>query len=298
MYPILFDFGWHALPLLGTVHIYLGTYGVFFAASALLAWLLWLRVGRLDGLPVERLLDMGFYALLAGLIGSKVGLILTNPGFYLSSVWAFASTIRAAGVLLFGVLTGIATIWIYTRRHGISFWAVLDSAAPSLALGQAIGRLGCLAVGCCYGRQAPGLPWGIRFTDPNAALLSGTPLYDPDDPVGRLNILHPTQIYQGAADFLLFLFLLALARRKLFTGARALIFIALYSISRGTVEFFRGDLERGVFSIPGTSLSLSTSQLICLGGLVVVAIGAPLLSRRSTGSAPSPQLPKPRTRRS
>ncbi len=285
MHPILIDFGWHELPLLGRAHLYIGTYGVLFATAALLAWLLWIRIARRDGLDVERLLDLGFYALLAGLLGSKIGLILTDPGYYLSSLSALATTIRAAGVLLFGVMAAIVTIVVYTRRHAIPLWAVLDSMAPSLALGQAIGRLGCFAAGCCYGRRAPRLPWGVRFTDPAAEQLSGTPLYDPANPEGALNTLHPTQLYQAVADFLLFLFLLYVSRRKAFTGRRALLFIGLYSISRGTIEFFRGDVDRGVYTLPGIGLALSTSQFICLGGLIAVAIAWPILSRRDRENA-------------
>lgn len=293
MHPILVDFGWRELPILGRTHLYLGTYGLLFAAAALAGWLAWIRQARRDGLDLERLLDVGFYALLAGLLGSKIGLILTDPGYYLTNISAFASTLRAAGVLLFGVIAAIVTIALYTRRHNLPFWAVVDSMAPSLALGQSIGRLGCLAAGCCYGKTAPGLSWGIRFTDPVTAFLSGTPLYS--DPPRELvsdvfnnakvlalpeNVLHPTQLYQAGADFLLFLVLLLAARRRTFTGQTALLFIGLYSLSRGAIEFFRGDLERGVFNILGTGLQLSTSQLIAIASLIFVAVAWPLLSSR------------------
>jgi phosphatidylglycerol:prolipoprotein diacylglycerol transferase len=293
MHPILADFGWHELPLIGRTHLYIGTYGVLFASAALIGWLLWIRIAKRDGLDVDRIMDLGFYALLVGLLGSKVGLILTEPSYYLSSLAALSTTLRAAGVLLFGVLAGIVTIVWYSRRHGIPVWAVLDSAAPSLAIAQAVGRLGCFAAGCCYGRRAVNLPWGVRFTDPAAEMLSGTPLYDPSDPERALNILHPTQLYQAAADFGLFLFLLWIARRKGFTGRRALLFIAIYSVTRGAIEFLRGDAERGVFSIPGTSLSLSTSQIICLAGMVFVAIAWPRMKKR--GIVPLPPVAAPAT---
>lgn len=308
MHPILTDFGWHDLPLIGRTHLYIGTYGVLFAGAALIGWLLWIRIARRDGLDVDRIMDLGFYALLAGLLGSKVGLILTEPSYYLSSLAALSSTLRAAGVLLFGVLAGIVTILVYTRRHGIPFWAVLDSAAPSLAIAQAVGRLGCFAAGCCYGRRAINLPWGVRFTDPAAEMLSGTPLYDPADPERSLNILHPTQLYQAAADLGLFLFLLWISRRKSFTGRTALLFIGIYSVTRGAIEFFRGDAERGIFAIPGTSLSLSTSQFICLAGIVFVAASWSRMKKRgivplppvsAPASAPSGRAPssRPRSRR-
>jgi phosphatidylglycerol---prolipoprotein diacylglyceryl transferase len=286
MHPILADFGWHDLPLLGRTHLYIGTYGVIFASAALIAWMLWIRIARRDGFDIDKIMDLGFYALLSGLLGSKIGLILTEPSYYLSSLSALSSTLRAAGVLLFGVIAGIVTIAWYTRRHGIPFWAVLDSLAPSLAIGQAIGRLGCFAAGCCYGRRIAGLPWGVRFTDPAAEMLSGTPLYDPTDPDKSLNILHPTQLYQAGADFALFLFLLWIVRRKGFTGRTALLFIGIYSLTRGAIEFYRGDVERGVFAVPGTGLSLSTSQIICLAGIVFVAVLWPRLKRRGIQPLP------------
>lgn len=297
MHPILIDFGWRTVPLVGRVHLYIGTYGVLFAAAALIGWFLWIRVARRDGFDVEKLLDLGFYALLSGLLGSKIGLILTDPGYYLTSLSALATTIRAAGVLLFGVVAAVVTIAVYTRRHGMDFWAVLDTMAPSLALGQAIGRLGCFAVGCCYGKRAPGLPWGVRFTDPAAAVLSGTPLFDPNDPVGALNVLHPTQIYQAGADFLLFLFLLYISRKKVFTGRTSLLFIGLYSISRFVIEFYRGDSVRGLFGIPGTPLVLSTSQWMCLGGMIVVAIAWSRLSKRGLVRVDSVSAESPRADR-
>jgi len=290
MHPILADFGWHELPLIGRTHLYIGTYGVLFATSALIGWMLWIRIAKRDGLDVDKIMDLGFYALLAGLLGSKIGLILTEPSYYLSSLAALSSTLRAAGVLLFGVIAGILTIFWYTRRHGIPFWALLDSAGPSLAIAQAVGRLGCFAAGCCYGRRAVNLPWGVKFTDPAAEMLSGTPLYDPSDPERALNILHPTQLYQAAADFGLFLFLLWISRRKSFTGRTALLFIGIYSVTRGVIELYRGDAERGLFTIPGTSLSLSTSQIICLAGLAFVAYMWPRLRKRGLVS-PAPAGP-------
>jgi phosphatidylglycerol:prolipoprotein diacylglycerol transferase len=272
MHPILVDFHWHSL--------YLGTYGLFFAAAAFIGWLLWIRQARIDGLDVDRLMDLGFYALLAGVLGSKIGLILTDPGYYLTSLGALTSTIRAAGVLLVGVIAAILVILFYTKRHGLPFWAVGDSMAPSLAIGQAIGRLGCLAAGCCYGMRAPDLPWAIRFTDKTAAEISGTPLYRADDPVLSMNSLHPTQIYQALADFLLFLLLFLTARRRSFQGQTSLMFIAIYSLSRGIVEFYRGDMERGVYHVFGSGFYVSTSQFISIAGIVFVAFAWPVLARR------------------
>jgi phosphatidylglycerol:prolipoprotein diacylglycerol transferase len=188
--------------------------------------------------------------------GSKIGLILTDPGYYLGSVSALLSTLRAAGVLAFGVIAAILTIVLYTWRHGMSFWAVADSMAPSLALGQAIGRLGCLMAGCCYGRRAPGLPWGIRFTDPAAAALSGTPLYDPSDPQGEHPSpnadLPPRRTSCSSSS----------SRRSAearLHGNESALLSASTDLARA-IEFFKGCRAR-LFAVPERA-SRSTSQII------------------------------------
>jgi phosphatidylglycerol:prolipoprotein diacylglycerol transferase len=83
--------------------------------------------------------------------------------------------------------------WWYARRHAIAGWATADVLAPGVILGQAIGRLGCFAAGCCYGKAAT-VPWAVTFTD--AAVRNvGTPMDTP---------LHPSQLYESILAFLLF----------------------------------------------------------------------------------------------
>ncbi len=139
--------------------------------------------------------------------------------------------------------------------------------APAIALGEAIGRWGCLAAGCCYGKPTDG-PLGITFTDPFANQAVGTPLNVP---------LHPTQIYLSINAFLMFLVLQWAYRRRTFDGEVFWLYLLLYSVTRGIIEIWRGDLVRG-FVIPGV---FSTSQF--LGLLTAIASLAMLfyLSRRS-----------------
>jgi phosphatidylglycerol:prolipoprotein diacylglycerol transferase len=119
--------------------------------------------------------------------------------------------------------------------------------APGIALGYMVGRLGCLAAGCCYGKPTD-VAWAITFTDPAANLNVGTPLNVP---------LHPTQLYESAAGLIILLLLLALERRgRSFPGRTFWLFVLFYSISRFIIEFYRGD-DRGV-----VLNLLSTSQFI------------------------------------
>jgi phosphatidylglycerol:prolipoprotein diacylglycerol transferase len=143
--------------------------------------------------------------------------------------------------------------------------------APAIALGEGIGRWGCFAAGCCYGRESHG-PFAVTFTDPLAAEQVGTPLHLP---------IHPTQIYLSVNAFAIFLFLHWLYKRKSFDGEIFCTYLLLYAITRGIIEIWRGDIVRG-FVIPGV---LSTSQFI--GVLVALASIAMMvrLSKRERAEA-------------
>jgi phosphatidylglycerol:prolipoprotein diacylglycerol transferase len=134
------------------------------------------------------------------------------------------------------------------RRHHLPAWKIADMGAPAIALGEAIGRWGCFAAGCCWGKEWHG-PWAVTFTDPFTAENVGTPLNQP---------LHPTQIYLSINAFLIFLALQWAYRRKNFDGEVFWLYVLLYAITRSILEIWRGDAVRG-FLIPGV---LSTSQFI------------------------------------
>jgi phosphatidylglycerol:prolipoprotein diacylglycerol transferase len=179
--------------------------------------------------------------------------------------------LRSGGVFYGGLIAATAVAIWYMRKHDLPAWRIADMGAPSIALGEAIGRWGCFAAGCCYGKESHG-PFAVTFTDPFANEAVGTPLNVP---------LHPTQIYLSASAFLIFLILQWAYRRKTFDGEVFWLYVLLYAISRGILETWRGDLVRG-FVIPGI---LSTSQFI---GLLTAALAGGMLfylSRRSRATA-------------
>ena len=122
--------------------------------------------------------------------------------------------------------------------------------APSLSLGQAIGRVGCLLAGCCWG-AACNLPWAITYTNPIAAARLGTPLNQP---------LHPFPVYAALTNLALYAVLATLYRRKPTPGRVFGSYLVLYGIARFLLEWTRGDQARG-FVFGG---ALSTSQLISM----------------------------------
>jgi phosphatidylglycerol:prolipoprotein diacylglycerol transferase len=259
MFPRLFTLP--AFDLLGreigplTLH----TYGVLLALAFLAG--LWAAgwQARKAGLNAAAIADMAVYVLIAGLVGAKVLLLVVEWGHYSRNPRELFSLVQSGGVFYGGLLGALPVAWWYARRHSLSGWQTADVLAPAVAIGQSVGRIGCLAAGCCYGRAAE-VPWAISFHDEYANRVVGTPLNTP---------LHPTQIYESLACLLIFGVLIAIAARKKFHGQVALSYVVLYAVARFVIEFFRGDVARGSI-LDG---ALSTSQFIA----ILMVLGAALI---------------------
>lgn len=258
MHPELLRIGSFALP----------TYGVLIATGFLAALALFRSRAHRFGLTTEDALDFGVWVLLAGLVGAKLLLVLVDgPSRYFTTLEGLKELSRSGGVFYGGLLSAILAAVLVLKARRLSFFAVADAAAPCIAIGQSIGRLGCLAAGCCWGQQCS-LPWAITFTDPIAAENVGVPLHVP---------LHPTQIYEAIGTAVLCLLILAIEKRR-FSGESFTLYLTGTALLRGTVEFFRGD-PRGAVGI------FSTSQFIALG-LLFLAL-AVFAARRKVPPEPA-----------
>ncbi|HEX8557113.1 MAG TPA: prolipoprotein diacylglyceryl transferase [Pyrinomonadaceae bacterium] len=261
MYPELFRIG--GFPV--------NTYGVLLALAFMAALFVSSRLGARDGLPRERVFDLGLWMLLGGLLGSKLLLMLAEPEY--GADWRNLLTIdflRSGGVWYGGFLGGLLTGVLLIRRYRLPFWKVTDAFAPGVALGQSIGRQGCFAAGCCWGAPTEG-PWGVVFGE-EASRVTGVP--------AGVH-LHPTQLYESAAALVIFGLLYRLHRRKRFDGQVIAAYAVLYGLTRFAIEFFRDDPRGDILGLT-TLTRLSTSQLISLavftGGAVFL-----LLRRRGAG---------------
>ena len=256
MYPRLFE--------LGPITVY--TYGVLLAAAYLLGLQLARVRARKRGLDPNRVLDLGIYIIISALIGAKLLLLITDFKTFSADPRELLTLARSGGVFYGGLILAVVVALWYIRRIGLPLWTTCDVFAPGIALGHVIGRFGCLFAGCCFGKPT-GKPWGITFTDPFAAANVGTPLGVP---------LHPTQLYEAGAEFVILMLLLATERKgRAFPGRTFWLYMLLYGVSRFIIEFYRGD-ERGAVGM------FSTSQFISLV-LVPLAIGMLVyLSRRET----------------
>jgi phosphatidylglycerol---prolipoprotein diacylglyceryl transferase len=254
MHPVIFQSG--------AFTIY--TYGVLAAAGFLVGLFYAYHQAPRAGIDPGKIWDVAVYGILVALLSSKLWLILSDWSFYAANPRAMFSitTLQSAGTFYGGVLGAILWVIFYCRLQNLPLLRVLDLTAAPVALGHAIGRLGCFAAGCCYGKPTS-LPWGVTFTDRLATRLSGTPLNTP---------LHPTQLYESGAEFLNFALLVWFGAKKRLPGQIVGLYFVLYGIERGAMEFLRDD--------PGRTLlfqnKVSLMQIVSVG---LVAVGAYLWLR-------------------
>lgn len=259
LHPILFTIGSFHLP----------TYGMLLVMAILGGIYTAIRLGRRVGLDSALVLDFCTWLILVALAGAKVLLVLTDWSYYVAhpgEIFSF-STLMAGGVFYGGFVAALFfTVW-YVRVQKLSFWKLADVLAPGVALGQSVGRLGCFSAGCDYGK-ATTLPWGVVFTSNFAHDVAGVPL-------GVR--LHPAQLYESFATFVIFGLLIWWFPRKKHNGDVFLAYVTLYAVARFLLEFLRGDEDRGfVFHH-----LLSTSQFIAL--LALAGVGTVFIWRRVRG---------------
>ncbi len=250
MYPELFRIG----------NFPVTTYGLFLALGMMLALFVAARLAKQDGLPKERIYDLGLWTLVGGLVGSKLLMYLVEPDVQLWSL----DFLRSGGVFYGGLLGGFFAVVLLVHRYKLPFWKTADAFAPGVALGQAFGRQGCFSAGCCWGKPTD-LPWGVHFSQAGHD-YTGVPIYTAD---GLDAHLHPTQLYESFLMFGVFALLYYLHRKKKFDGQILILYGIIYSIIRFSIEFIRDDPRGDLFGFT-TATGLSTSQGVSL----IVAIAS------------------------
>jgi phosphatidylglycerol:prolipoprotein diacylglycerol transferase len=240
---------------------FLHTYGVLVAVAFLMA--LWLagRLAREAGLSADAVTNLGIYCALAAIAGAKIMMFLIDIPYYSqhpAEIFSL-STLQAGGVFYGGLLAALAVAIWYMRKTRLPGWKTADVFAPAIALGHGIGRIGCFTAGCCWGVECQ-RPWAVTFTSPVAHELVGVPLNVP---------LHPTQLYEAFAEFVIFGLLYWRIRRPHADGGIIGAYLMLYSVARFTVEFFRvheqGNVLGGAFDTSQyISAGLFLAGLACL----------------------------------
>jgi phosphatidylglycerol:prolipoprotein diacylglycerol transferase len=253
MHPILFK--------IGPFELY--TYGAFLAIAFLTAIYLASREAQRVGLKPEFAADMGIIVILSAIVGSRLFYILFYNLEYTLQHPRELLRLQQTGLVFYGgLIFAVAAGIVYCRRNLVSIPLAMDIAAPSIAIGQAIGRIGCLMAGCCYGRPALTVPWAIQF---------------PHLEYPR----HPTQVYESLATFAIFLVLFQFRKRKSRNGQVMWLYAVMYASARFVIEFFRGDN-------PHMLLGMTISQVISVLVLAAAAAAAfYLFSHGTSKDAPA-----------
>jgi phosphatidylglycerol:prolipoprotein diacylglycerol transferase len=230
-------------------------YGVMMAMAFLAGLWTASRRGLRDGIPPEKIVDIGPWLIVGGILGARIVYVTTywNEEFAGKSIWEIFM-VQHGGLVYYGGFIGATLAGIlYARLKKLRLWRLADVLAPSMALGTVFGRIGCLLNGCCYGRPCD-LPWAIHFPPGHATYPNG---------------VHPTEIYDALLNLAAYAGLAWLYRRKKFDGQVFAACLMCYAITRSIVEAFRGDYTP--VHIHG---GLTPAQLI---SIVVFAAGAALL---------------------
>jgi phosphatidylglycerol:prolipoprotein diacylglycerol transferase len=232
-------------------------YGILVATGFLAGLWTASRRARSVGIEPERIFDLGPWLILGGIAGGRI--------LYVISYWRedFAEhpfpevfMVQHGGLVFYGGLIG-ATLAAVTHLlwKKLPMWKMGDIVAPSIALGYAFGRIGCLLNGCCYGRECD-MEWAIRFPADHAT--HGMPV-------------HPTEVYDSILNFCFYVFLAWLFKRKKFDGQVFAVYLMGYAVLRSFVEYFRGDYPvhyLGGVATPAQLLSIG----IVAGGLLLFVL--------------------------
>lgn len=243
-------------------------YGVLVAAGFLVGlWTASRRAVR-TGLAAEWIVDMGPWLIVGTVVGARTLYVISYwREFFSKQPFSEIFMVQHGGLIFYGGLMGASLACIlYTRWKKLPLWKVADALAPSIALGHAFGRIGCLMNGCCYGRECH-LPWTIHF---------------PVDHDTHGTAVHPVQIYEAALNLALYAGLAALYRRKKFEGQIFALYLLAFAVLRSTVEFFRGDYPVRYLGGWATPAHLVSAGIFAAGAMLYWQ----LRSRRTTPPSP------------
>ena len=235
MHPILIKFG----------SITLYTYGFFVALGFFTAILVSRIFAKKNNIDPQIMTDLIFTILVSALIGARLMYVIINFGYYKNDLIAVFKLWDGGLVFYGGFITSVLGSYIFIKIKKLELWRTADIIAPSIALGHAVGRIGCYFAGCCYGKECS-VPWAITFSNPDSLAPLGV-------------FLHPTQLYSVFSNLLIFLILLVIYKIKKFHGQVFFSYLLIYSVFRSYIETFRGDFRGDFFGFP-----ISVSQGISL----------------------------------
>jgi len=253
VHPFLFDW------VINGHHFRPPSFGVFLAMAFSVGYFLALRNALVLKVNPKHIEHLFLILIGTSILGGRLFHVFFEDFNFYSSHPSKIIAVWEGGYTFYGsALAGILGVYLYCRLNRLSYLNFLDIVVTSAALGLAIGRIGCFAAGCCWGKVCT-LPWAVTFSHPDA--------FNPI--IGQK--VHPTQLYEALGAFLIFLFCQKKLSHRLFIGEIGLKGICLYSILRFAVEFYRGDSYRGFLLGGLVSYSQAVSLVLGIASLSLLA---------------------------
>ncbi len=241
-------------------------YGVMLGTSMIIGWFLAMRLAKNDGIPQDQAATIYMWTAVWSIVGARVLYIIVNFAEFDSAVDVFK--VWKGGLVAYGgMIGGFLASWYNCHKRKIHLLRWGDASVPSVALGTAITRIGCLLFGCDYGRTTS-LPWGISFPAHSPAWKDHLALQWIKPEATSSLAVHPTQMYEMLAGLSIFALLMFVRRVRRFSGQVFVTWVMGYGILRPIIEIFRDDDQRGGIG------PLSTSQII---GITATLLGFGLL---------------------
>jgi len=243
MHPVLLQIGGFSLY----------SWGMMVALGFVVGIVIALFRAKKDGIPAEFVMDGAMYVIISAMIGARAFYIIGFWSEYKDNLWNIFAVWEGGMVFYGGLIFAVIALFIWARSKKVPVMKFLDLAAPSVAIGYSIGRIGCFLRGCCFGTECD-LPFAVHFPESQG-------------------FVHPTQIYSSLAGLLIFIVLIFVRDKKRYDGQVFIWGIMLYSLYRFLIEFFRYNvLHWGVFS-PSQWIS-AVIFLLGMGALVFRRLSA------------------------
>jgi len=222
------------------------SYGLMLALAFLIGIYLLVKEAKKKGIDLTHIYNISFYAIIGGLIGSRLFYILTNPEFYINNFLEILQIWKGGLVFYGGLFGAIIFIFIYVKKNKLEFWKFADLFSIPLVVGHIIGRIGCVLGDGGHAGKLTTMPWGVLVNN---------------------EVRHLTAAYSIIGLLIILTILIFLKKKRLKKGILFLSYLILYSITRFIVEIFR--LEQTYFG-------LTFTQYIC----IALFFGSILLLRK------------------